>query len=83
MGGGGGGGCRWIVSSLESHALSLTPVYRENQEGLVVQGYSVKIVGGKHYSTLRGEYVELKTGMNFKLHVTNNTPKGKKLPYKC
>ena len=36
------------------------------------QGYSVEIIGGKHYKTPDGEFVELKSGTQYKIHVKNS-----------
>ena len=39
---------------------------------LAYQGYSVEIIGGKHYKTPDGEFVELKSGTQYKIHVKNS-----------
>ena len=44
---------------------------------LVAKGYSVQIVGGKHFSTPDGEFVELKSGTQYKILLKNSHPYGK------
>ena len=44
---------------------------------LAYQGYSVEIIGGKHYKTPEGEFVELKSGTQYKIHVKNSHAYGK------
>ena len=39
---------------------------------LAYQGYSVEIIGGKHYKTPDGEFVEIKSGTQYKIHVKNS-----------
>ena len=39
---------------------------------LAYEGYSVEIIGGKHYKTPEGEFVELKSGTQYKIHVKNS-----------
>ena len=39
---------------------------------LAYQGYSVEIIGGKHYKTPDGEFVEMKSGTQYKIHVKNS-----------
>ena len=39
---------------------------------LAYQGYSVEIIGGKHFKTPDGEFVELKSGTQYKIHVKNS-----------
>ncbi|PFX33104.1 hypothetical protein AWC38_SpisGene2034 [Stylophora pistillata] len=39
---------------------------------LVYMGYSVEILGGKHYKTPDGEFVEMKSGTQYKIHVKNS-----------
>lgn len=65
--------------------LSLKPRLR-NPEGqetvqyvnfLVLEGYSVQIVGGKHFSTPDGEFVELKSGTQYEIRLKNSHPYGK------
>ncbi|XP_015771205.1 PREDICTED: uncharacterized protein LOC107349537, partial [Acropora digitifera] len=41
---------------------------------LVLEGYSVQIVGGKHFSTPDGEFVELKSGTQYKILLNNSHP---------
>ncbi|XP_067054528.1 uncharacterized protein [Acropora muricata] len=41
---------------------------------LVFEGYSVQILGGKHYSTPDGEFVELKSGTQYKILLKNSHP---------
>ena len=44
---------------------------------LVLEGYSVQIVGGKHFSTPDGEFVELKSGTQYEIRLKNSHPYGK------
>ena len=44
---------------------------------LVVKGYSVQILGGKHYSTPDGEFVELRSGTQYEILLKNSHPYGK------
>ena len=44
---------------------------------LVLEGYSVQIVGGKHFSTPDGEFVELKSGTQYEIRFKNSHPYGK------
>ncbi|CAH3041663.1 unnamed protein product [Pocillopora meandrina] len=39
---------------------------------LVHEGYVVEILGGKHYKTPDGEFVEMKSGTQYKIHVKNS-----------
>ncbi|XP_067054537.1 uncharacterized protein [Acropora muricata] len=41
---------------------------------LVLEGYSVQIVGGKHFSTPDGEFVELKSGTQYEIRLKNSHP---------
>ena len=44
---------------------------------LVLEGYSVQITGGKHFSTPEGEFVELRSGAQYKILLKNSHPYGK------
>ena len=44
---------------------------------LEFEGYSVQIVGGKHFNTPEGEFVELKSGTQYKILLKNSHPYGK------
>ena len=44
---------------------------------LEFEGYSVQIVGGKHFNTPDGEFVELKSGTQYKILLKNSHPYGK------
>ena len=44
---------------------------------LVLEGYSVQIVGGRHFSTPDGEFVELRSGTQYKILLKNSHPYGK------
>jgi len=49
---------------------------------LACGGYTVEIIGGKHFKTPEGEFVELKSGTQYKIHVKNTHTYGKKgAPY--
>ncbi|CAH3041645.1 unnamed protein product [Pocillopora meandrina] len=39
---------------------------------LLYGGYSVEIIGGKHFKTPDGEFVEMKSGTQYKIHVKNS-----------
>ena len=42
----------------------------------------MEIIGGKHFKTPEGEFVELKSGTQYKIHVKNTHNYGKKgAPY--
>ncbi|XP_068699777.1 uncharacterized protein [Montipora foliosa] len=43
---------------------------------LALEGYSVEILGGKHFKTPEGEFVEVKSGTQYKIHVKNSRPYG-------
>ena len=38
---------------------------------LEFEGYIVEIIGGKHFSTPQGEFVELRNGCQYKIHAVN------------
>ena len=42
-----------------------------------LEGYSVQIVGGKHFNTPDGEFVELKSGTQYEILLKNSHPYGK------
>ena len=44
---------------------------------LAYGGYSVEILGGKHFKTPDGEFVEIKSGTQYEIHVKNSHPYGK------
>ena len=44
---------------------------------LACQGYVVEILGGKHFKTPEGEFVEMKSGTQYKIHVKNTHAYGK------
>ena len=44
---------------------------------LALEGYSVQIVGGKHFNTPEGEFVELKSGTHYEIRLKNSHPYGK------
>ena len=37
----------------------------------------MEILGGKHFKTPEGEFVEVKSGTQYKIHVKNSRPYGK------
>ena len=47
---------------------------------LVLEGYSVQIVGGKHFNTPDGEFVELISGTQYKIRLENSHPYGRVAP---
>ena len=46
---------------------------------LAYQGYVVGILGGEHFKTPEGEFVEMKSGTQYKIHVKNTHAYGKKI----
>ena len=46
---------------------------------LAYQGYIVGILGGNHFKTPEGEFVEMKSGTQYKIHVKNTHAYGKKI----
>ncbi|XP_068724140.1 uncharacterized protein [Montipora capricornis] len=71
--------------SSHSQAQSSTRLQRSTSEGpapvryvnfLAYGGYSVEILGGKHFKTPDGEFVEVKSGTQYKIHVKNSRPYG-------
>ena len=46
---------------------------------LACEGYTVEIIGGKHFKTPEGEFVEMKSGTQYKIHVKNTHAYGKVL----
>ena len=50
---------------------------------LACQGYVVEILGGKHFKTPEGEFVEMKSGTQYKIHVKNTHEYGKKILITC
>ena len=38
---------------------------------VALEGYCVEIVGGTHFKTPVGEFVEIKSGTQYKIHVKN------------
>ena len=47
------------------------------EDFLACQGYVVGILGGKHFKTPEGEFVEMKSGTQYKIHVKNTHAYGK------
>ena len=43
----------------------------------------MEILGGKHYKTPDGEFVEMKSGTQYKIHVKNSHAYGKSRTYYC
>ena len=50
---------------------------------LACQGYVVEILGGKHFKTPEGEFVEMKSGTQYKIHVKNTHAYGKNTHITC
>ena len=50
---------------------------------LACQGYVVEILSGKHFKTPDGEFVEMKSGTQYKIHVKNTHAYGKKIHITC
>ena len=43
----------------------------------------MEILGGKHYKTPEGEFVEMKSGTQYEIHVKNSHAYGKSHTYYC
>ena len=61
------------------HDLSVTPAPVRYVNYLAYEGYSVEIIGGKHFKTPDGEFVEIKSGTQYKIHVKNSRAYGKEI----
>ena len=59
------------------HDSSVTPAPVRYVNYLAYEGYSVEIIGGKHFKTPDGEFVEIKSGTQYKIHVKNSRAYGK------
>ena len=59
------------------HDSSIAPAPVRYVNYLAYQGYSVEIIGGKHFKTPEGEFVEIKSGTQYKIHVKNSRAYGK------
>jgi len=59
------------------HDSSIAPAPVRYVNYLAYQGYSVEIIGGKHFKTPEGEFVEMKSGTQYKIHVKNSRAYGK------
>lgn len=59
------------------HDSSVAPAPVRYVNYLAYQGYSVEIIGGKHFKTPEGEFVEIKSGTQYKIHVKNSRAYGK------
>ena len=59
------------------HDSSVTPAPVRYVNYLAHEGYSVEIIGGKHFKTPDGEFVEIKSGTQYKIHVKNSRAYGK------
>lgn len=71
-------GTRAAGQHLEAERIK--PVGTENAryvDLLIFQGYVVEILGGKHFKTPEGEFVEMKSGTQYKIHVKNTHAYGK------
>ena len=44
---------------------------------LELNGYTVEIIGGKHFTTPDGEFVEVNSGTQYKIHVVNTYDEGR------
>lgn len=44
---------------------------------LELSDYMVEIIGGKHFTTPHGEFVEVKSGTQYKIHVVNMYDEGR------
>ena len=59
------------------HDTSIGPAPVRYVNFLACEGYAVEIIGGKHFKTPEGEFVEMKSGTQYKIHVKNTRAYGK------
>ena len=66
-----GASAQAVQGRLQLDSIAGAPLMRY-VDYLAYQGYSVEIIGGKHYKTPDGEFVEMKSGTQYKIHVKNS-----------
>lgn len=71
-------GTQALSSGRVQHDPSVGPAPVRYVNFLACGGYTVEIIGGKHFKTPEGEFVELKSGTQYKIHVKNTHAYGKK-----
>ena len=71
-------GTQALSPSRVQHDPSVGPAPVRYVNFLAYGGYTVEIIGGKHFKTPEGEFVELKSGTQYKIHVKNTHAYGKK-----
>lgn len=71
-------GAQALSSGRVQHDPSVGPAPVRYVNFLACGGYTVEIIGGKHFKTPEGEFVELKSGTQYKIHVKNTHAYGKK-----
>ena len=59
-------------SSRVQHDPAMEPEPARYVNFLFYEGYSVEILGGKHFKTRDGEFVEMKSGTQYKILVKNS-----------
>ena len=72
-----------VQSSSSARIKPVGPEPTQYVDFLVFQGYVVKILGGKHFKTPKGELVEMKSGTQYKIHVKNTHAYGKNIRITC
>lgn len=76
-------GAQTLLSSRVQHDPSVGPAPVRYVNFLACGGYTVEIIGGKHFKIPEGEFVELKSGTQYKIHVKNTHAYGKKSIRQC
>ena len=59
------------------HGSHVDPEPSQYTNFLELNGYVVEIVGGKHFTTPKGEFVEMKSGTQYKIFVKNMHNEGR------
>ena len=70
-------------SSFVARIKHVGPELTQYVDFLACQGYVVEILGGKHFKTPEGEFVEMKSGTQYKIHVVNTHAYGKNVHITC
>ena len=72
-----------VQSSSSARIKHVGPEPTRYVDFLACQGYVVEILGGKHFKTPEGEFVEMKSGTQYKIHVKNTHAYGKNIHITC
>ena len=72
------GPTQMALSGRVQHDPAVGPTPARYVNFLTYEGYSVEILGGKHFKTPYGDFVEMKSGTHYKIHVKNSHAYGKK-----